>query len=79
MFGNLTTSTGVTVHRERRWTSAGATLARELVRSPGSNRSGSGGNEAVGAFGVEGRRRIVLSMSECPSHCKSWNVYQADH
>jgi len=22
---------------------------------PGSNRSGSGGNEAVGAFGVEGR------------------------
>jgi len=43
------------VRRERRWTSAGATPARELVRSTGSNRSGSGGNKTVGAFDGKGR------------------------
>ena len=36
------------MRRERRWTSAGATPARELFAPPGSNRSGGGGNEAVG-------------------------------
>jgi hypothetical protein len=30
---NATTVVGVTVRRERRWTPAGATPARELVRS----------------------------------------------
>ena len=46
---------GVTVRRERRWTSAGATPARELVRSTGSKRNGGGGNEAVGAFDGKSR------------------------
>jgi predicted lysophospholipase L1 biosynthesis ABC-type transport system permease subunit len=40
---------------KRRWTSAGATPAGNWFARSGSNRSGSGGNEAVGAFGVEGR------------------------
>jgi hypothetical protein len=45
---------GETVRRERRWTSAGATPVRNWLAPPGSNGSGSGGNEVVGAFGVEG-------------------------
>jgi len=51
------TVVGETVRRERRWTTAGATPARELV-PPGSNRGGSGGNKAVGALGVKGAWRL---------------------
>jgi hypothetical protein len=41
------------VRRERRWTSAGETPAGNWFAPPGSNRSGSGGNEAVEAFDVD--------------------------
>ena len=40
---------------KRRRSSAGAIPARQLVAPVGSNRSGGEGNEAVGAFDVEGR------------------------
>jgi hypothetical protein len=40
---------------KRRWSTASESLARELFAPPGSNRSGGGGNKAVGASGVEGR------------------------
>jgi len=59
--GSVLKSIGVTVRRERRWTSAGATPARELVRSTRSNRNGSRGNEAVGAF--DGKGRLADSAS----------------
>src|SRR6266516_307355 len=35
---------------KRRWSSAGDRPVRQLVVPAGSNRNGSGGNEAVGAF-----------------------------
>jgi hypothetical protein len=50
------------VRRERCWFTVGANLARELVRSPGSNRSNGGGNEVVEAFGVEGREGDLASV-----------------
>jgi len=50
------------VRRERRWFTAGESPARELFAPPGSNRSGGGGNEAVGASGVEGRLGDLASM-----------------
>jgi len=40
---------------QRRTSSVGATPTRQLVAPAGSNRSGSGGNEAVEAFDVTGR------------------------
>jgi len=46
---------GETVGREKRWTTAGATPARELFRSTRSNRGGGGGNKAVGALDGKGR------------------------
>src|SRR5215471_15780623 len=50
-----TRSVGEKVRRERRWTSAVQLPPGNWFVPPGSNRNGSGGNEAVGAFDGKGR------------------------
>jgi hypothetical protein len=43
------------------------------IAPPGSNRSGGGGNETAGAFGVEGRRGDLASLQAV----KEMNAVQA--
>ena len=59
---HLTKNRHYTCAVKRRWSTAGESPARELVRSTGSNRSGGGGNEAVGASGETGREGDLASM-----------------
>ncbi len=49
---------------------------RNWFAPPGSNRSGSGDNEAVGAFDVEGRMAVDSEPAESPAslnYCQSRN------
>lgn len=53
---NFATSPQIQCAVKRRRFSVGANPTRHLVAPAGSNRSGGGGDEAIGASGVEGRR-----------------------
>ena len=69
---------GVTVRRERRWTQRVQLSPGNWFAPSGSNRSGSGGNEAVGAIGVEGRWLSLANLVLNNVNTMTYNVIECD-